>query len=89
MSSYLWEQREGTAGGREEETALAFSLARTTGAFGDNGEPFFLKFICFIYLFLAALDLLWGARASHCGGFSCCRAQAVGMRTSVVVARGL
>ena len=27
--------------------------------------------------------------ASHCGGFSCCRAQALGTRASVVVARGL
>ena len=30
-----------------------------------------------------------GARASHCGGFSCCRAWAVGTRASVVVAHGL
>ena len=30
-----------------------------------------------------------GAWASHCGGFSCCRAQALGPRTSAVVARGL
>ena len=30
-----------------------------------------------------------GVRASHCGGFSCCRAQALGARASVVVARGL
>ena len=29
------------------------------------------------------------ARASHCGGFSCCGAQALGARASVVVARGL
>ena len=29
------------------------------------------------------------ARASHCGGFSYCRAQALGARASVVVARGL
>ncbi|XP_054941306.1 PHD finger-like domain-containing protein 5A isoform X1 [Physeter macrocephalus] len=28
----------------------------------------------------------WGF---HCGGFSCCRARAVGVRASVVVARGL
>ena len=27
-----------------------------------------------------------GARASHCGGFSCCGAQALGVRASVVVA---
>ena len=30
-----------------------------------------------------------GAQASHCGGFSCCRAQALGVRASVVVAHGL
>ena len=30
-----------------------------------------------------------GAQASHCGGFSCCGAQALGMWPSVVVARGL
>ena len=29
---------------------------------------------------------LW---ASHCGGFSCCGARALGARASVVVARGL
>ena len=28
------------------------------------------------------------ARASHCSGFSCCRAQAVGVRASVVAAHG-
>ena len=28
-------------------------------------------------------------RASHCGGFSSCRAWALGARASVVVARGL
>ena len=59
----------------------------------------------FIYLFLAALGLccytwaFWlrgvgatlrcGARASRCGGFSCCGARALGTQASVVVARGL
>ena len=38
---------------------------------------------------MAALGLRCGARASHCGGFSCCRAQALGARASVAVARGL
>ena len=33
------------------------------------------------------LTLRCGARASHCSGFSCCRAQALGMRASVVVVR--
>ena len=65
----------------------------------------FLKNILFIYLFLAGLGLCCctqpfsscgeqgllccSARASHCSGFSCCRAQALGMRASVVAARGL
>ena len=30
-----------------------------------------------------------GVQASHCGGFSCCRAWAPGSRASVVAARGL
>ena len=30
-----------------------------------------------------------GAQASHCGGFSCCGAQALGARASVIVAWGL
>ena len=30
-----------------------------------------------------------GAQASHCGGFSCCGAWALGAWASVVVARGL
>ena len=33
--------------------------------------------------------LCCGVQASHCGGFSCCGAQALGMQASVVVARGL
>ena len=30
-----------------------------------------------------------GAQASHCGGFFCCGARALGAQASVVVARGL
>ena len=45
--------------------------------------------LLFIYLFMAVLGLRCGARASHCGGFSCCGAQALGVRASVVVAHGL
>ena len=33
--------------------------------------------------------LCCGAQASHCGGFSCCGAWALGAQASVVVARGL
>ena len=31
----------------------------------------------------------WVVRASHCGGFSCCRAQALSAHASVVVVHGL
>ena len=64
----------------------------------------FLKINLFI-LFLAVLGLRCctrafsscgegatlcrGAWASHCGGFSCCRARALGTRASVVVTHGL
>ena len=50
---------------------------------------FFNKFIYFIYLFLAVLGLRCSAWASHCGGFSCCGARALGTQASVVVVRGL
>ena len=29
------------------------------------------------------------AQASHCGGLACCKAQALGVKSSVVAARGL
>ena len=45
-------------------------------AFSSCGEPGLL--------FIAVCELL-----SHCGGFSCCRAQALGAWASVVVARRL
>ena len=38
---------------------------------------------------MAALALCCSAQASPCGGFSCCRARALGTWASVVVARGL
>ena len=43
----------------------------------------------FLQLRRAGATLRCGAWASHCRGFSCCRARAPGMRASVVVARGL
>ena len=43
----------------------------------------------FLQLQGAGATLRCGARASHCGGFSCCGARALGMRASAVVARGL
>ena len=61
---------------------------------------FFFKFIFgfigssllhmgFLQLRRAGATLRCGARASHCGGFSCCGAWALGAWASVVVARGL
>ena len=51
-----------------------------------------LSLRCCVRLFLvpASGGLLssCSARASHCGGFSCCRARALGARASVVVACG-
>ena len=38
---------------------------------------------------MAALGLRCCAQASHCGGLSCCGAQALGTQPSVVVARRL
>ena len=43
------------------------------------------SFFNLIYLFLAALGFRCRARASHRGGFSCCRAWALSPRASVVV----
>ena len=43
----------------------------------------------FLQLWRAGATLRCGAWASHCGGFSCCGARALGTRASVVVARGL
>ena len=43
----------------------------------------------FLWLQRVRATLRCGARASHCGGFSCCGAQAVGAWASVVVAHGL
>ena len=43
----------------------------------------------FLQLWRAGATLRCGAQASHCGGFSCCGARALGKRASVVVARRL
>ena len=43
----------------------------------------------FLQLWRAGATLHCGARASHFGGFSCCRARALGAWASVVVACGL
>ena len=43
----------------------------------------------FLQLRQAGTTLLCSAQASHCSGFSCCGAQALGMQASAVVACGL
>ena len=43
----------------------------------------------FLWLQRGGATLRGGAQASHCGGCSCCGARALGVRASVVVARGL
>ena len=43
----------------------------------------------FLWLWRAGATLHCGAGASHCGGFSCHGAQALGVQASVVVAHGL
>ena len=43
----------------------------------------------FLWLRRAGATIRCGAQASHCSGFSCCGAQALGEQASVVVARGL
>ena len=43
----------------------------------------------FLQLQRAGATLRRGAWASHCGGFSCCRARALGTQALVVVAHGL
>ena len=43
----------------------------------------------FLQLWRVGATLRCGVRASRCSGFSCCRARALGVRASVVVAHGL
>ena len=52
-------------------------------AFSSSGEQGLLL------VAVRGLLIVCGAWASHCGGFSCCEARALGTRASVVVARGL
>ena len=52
--------------------------------FGCIGSS--LLHACFLQLWRAGTTLRCGVWASHCGGFSCCGTQALGMWASVVVA---
>ena len=55
--------------------------------FGCIGSS--LLHVSFLQLWRARATVCCGARASHCSGFSCCRAWALGEWASVVVAHGL
>ena len=68
---------------------ITWEVSGPTGFRPDPGiqGPGFVFY--FIYLFLAMLGLRCCARASHCAGFACCKAQALGVWASVVVALGL
>ena len=50
---------------------------------------FIAAFVSFLYLRRAGATLRCCAWASHCGGFSCCRARALRTQASVVAARKL
>ena len=73
--------------------SLAFSISLSVT------QSFFNKFILFIYFWLhwvfiavrglSLVAVSGGVRASHCGGFSCCGARALGVWVSVLVARSL
>ena len=62
-----------------------------------NKFIYFYFWLCCVFIAARGLSLVaasgatlcCGVQASHCGGFSCCRAQAVGTWASVVVARRL
>ena len=55
--------------------------------FGCVGSS--LLHVSFLQLQRGRATLCCDVRASHCGGFCCCGARALGVRASVVVARGL
>ena len=66
---------------------LSVSLSLSFFLFGCIGSS--LLRAGFLWLRRVGATLCCGARASHCGGFSCCGAWALGVRASVVVAREL
>ena len=48
-----------------------------------------LLLVGFSLVVVSRATLHCGARASHCGGLSCCGARALGAQASVIVAHGL
>ena len=78
-------------------TQTQISISTTVEKLKDS-YLFFFFFCCvgssllcmgFLQLQRVGATLGCGARASHCGDFSCCQAWALGAWASVVVARGL
>ena len=57
--------------------------------FIDRAPPDKYCFQYFIYLFMALLGLCSSAWVSHCSGFSCYGAQALGAQASVIAAHRL
>ena len=55
--------------------------------FGCTGSSLLCE--SFLQLQQARAMLRCGAQASYCGSFSCCRAQALGVKPSVVATLGL
>ena len=53
------------------------------------GLFFFFLNLFNLFIIFGCVGSSCGARASHCGGFSSWGARALGVRASVVVARGL
>ena len=73
----------------DENTCYIASFSYQLHCWHEFTVSFFV-FCFFINLFIfgSAGSSFWCA-VSHCGGFSCCGAQALGTWASVVVARGL
>ena len=46
------------------------------------------SYFCLLWVFIAVRGFLCCVRDSHCGGFPCCRAQALGMWASVAAVCG-
>ena len=70
-----------------QHTSFFFNKFIYLFIFGCVGSS--LLHVGFLQLQQAGATLCCGAWASHCGAFSCCRAQALGTRASVVAVGGL
>ena len=97
----LDEQKPGACSGGARRSNMRLGQDRFSLSFSFF---FFLIYLIYLFLAALGLcccvrafsrcgewgaTLRCGARASHCGGFSCCKARALSARASVVVAHGL